>query len=383
MNGRGCFKARYTGRLTLRLIAAAAVIVSGAAACGDAIIVLGDSPGLMRIVAGTPDSPGDSLGGTATRSLLSTPLGLAADGASTLYIADRQNARVLEVKSSGEVRALVDHSGGTTGPRLREPAGLALSATELFIADPRGNRVWSVDLETLEATPIAGTGAGGDSPDGTPALQADLDEPTGVAVGPDGLVYFSETGNHRVRRILRNGIIVTFAGIGIAGSSGDGLPATQARFNRPTDLTFGPDVLYIADTRNHKVRSVDLADDRAATVAGLGVRGFGGDGELASEARLDNPAAVAVSSDGANLFIADTGNHRIRAVNLATGRISTFAGTGETEFNGDLQGAGQTALFEPQGLVNSPLDFLFIADSGHHVVWRTAIGFLVSGSLTR
>lgn len=355
----------------------AAVLLWGATAgCGDAIVVLGDSPGLMRIVAGIPDSPGDSVGEDATRSQLATPLGLAADGAGTVYIADSQNARVLGITSSGIVNTFINHRNRATEPRLREPHGLHLSGTDLLIGDPRGHRVWLLDLEAVEAAPIAGTGVPGNSPDGTDALLATLDGPTGVAVGPNGLVYFSETGAHRVRRIEADGTLVTIAGTGQVGSGGDGLPATEAMFNRPSGLLFRNNVLYIADTGNHKVRRVDLNTGVVTSVAGTGTRGFSGDGDLAIDARLNNPSALTLSTDGLILFIADTGNDRVRIVNFDTNMIATFAGSGETAFSGDLQSAGQTALSAPEGIVNSPLDILFIADTGHHLIWRTAIGFL-------
>ncbi len=114
------------------------------------------------------------------------------------------------------------------------------------------------------------------------------------------------------------------------------------------------------------------------TFVGTGVRGFSGDGEIAIRARLTSPRSLAFSSDGMSLFIADTGNHRIRVVNLNTNVITTLAGNGDTEFNGELLSAGQTALAGPEGVAVSPFDMLFIADTGHHLVWRTAVSFLTA-----
>ena len=104
--------------------------------------------------------------------------------------------------------------------------------------------------------------------------------------------------------------------------------------------------------------------------------GFAGDGGAAIEALRDAPTALAVTSNGAVLYIADTGNHRVRAINLAIGRISTFAGIGDQGYNGDLLPAGATALNGPLGVAASVLDLLYITDSGHHIIRRTPIAFV-------
>ena len=346
-----------------------------ALACGDAIIVVGDAPGTMRIVVGVPDTPGDSIGERATETELQGPLGVAADANGTLYVADSQNARILGIASSGMITLVVDHGQRTTEPRLREPDGMALDGAELVIADPRGNRIWRLDIASAEIEVIAGTGTSGDSPDGTDALAADLAAPAGVAVGPDGLVYFTERNLNRVRRIEADGSLKTVAGTSVPGSGGDGGPATDATFLQPTGLAFGPGGLFISDTRNHKVRLLDTQTGIITTLVGTGARGFGGDQGPAAAARLNNPRALAVSSDGRNLFIADSENHRVRLVILDTRTITTIAGTGADEFNGDLLAAGETSLSGPEGVATNPFDLLFISDTRHHVVRRTAIGF--------
>jgi hypothetical protein len=109
------------------------------------------------------------------------------------------------------------------------------------------------------------------------------------------------------------------------------------------------------------------------TITGDGVPGFAGDGGAAEAARLQLPRDWAVALDGTSLFINDAGNQRIRLVNLATGRITTIAGTGATRFTGAGLAAGATALFNPAGVVASVLGFLFIVDAGHSIVWRTTL----------
>jgi len=364
------------GRVSAAVAAVAALIALYA--CGDPLVVIGDSPGILRIVAGLPDQAGESLDIRATESQLDTPLGLAADADAVAYIADHRNSRVLAVASSGGIEALVDHSERAEEPRLRGPDGLALGSGELMIADPDGHRVWRLEFESGTLAPIAGTGGRGSSADSMNALEAVLDTPTGVAVGADGVVYFSEFGAHRVRRIDLDGTLVTVAGAGIAGFSGDGGPARLARMLRPAGLAVANGILYIADSGNHRIRAVDLETSIISSVVGQGVGGFGGDGGPADEAKLDTPLAVAVSSDGGLLFIADSDNQRVRVVSMETVTIWTFAGTGDENFNGDLLPAGETALKEPRGLAVSPLDLLYISDTGHHIVRRTAVTFVTA-----
>jgi sugar lactone lactonase YvrE len=352
-------------------IAAAALCLAN---CGDPFIVTGDTPGVVRIVAGIPETPGDSLGALATESFLDTPHGLATGPDGTLYIADMANDRVLAVNSAGQVEVLVDHTRRFVEPRLRTPVGLALDGSGgLLIADSAGLRVWRLELESGVAAPIAGTGGSTES-DTSDALATDLRKPIGVAAGPDGRVYISEYLVNKVRRIESDGSITTVAGSGLPGFGGDGGPAYDALLLDPFGLFIAGDVLYIADSGNHRVRAVDLDSFVIETVAGSGNAGFGGDGGPATEALLDTPVSVTVTDDGRFLFISDAGNHRVRLVNLETGTISTFAGTGDVVYSGDLLTAGATSLASPKGVAASPFNLLFMSDTGHQVVLRTALG---------
>ncbi|MCL7972110.1 MAG: hypothetical protein M8866_08520, partial [marine benthic group bacterium] len=123
------------------------------------------------------------------------------------------------------------------------------------------------------------------------------------------------------------------------------------------------------------VRAVDLVSGIISTIAGTGASGFGGDGGPALSAALSDPRDVAVTSDGLILYIADRGNHRIRAVSLATGLINTAAGSGDTAFAGNLIDAGAAGLASPIGVATSPFGLVLIADTDHHIVWRTPTGF--------
>ena len=349
--------------------------------CGDPFVVVGDAPGVVRIVAGVATVAGDSVAPQATDSELNDPRGLVVDADGVLYIADNGNVRIVAVTPANEIEVILDHEQRRTQPRMRRPDGLALdTGGRLLIADPEAHQVFRVDPDNPDATfeLIAGTGTRGIAPDTVPALQADLDEPRGVAAAADGHIYFTERNRHVVRRLDLDGRMITVAGTGDGGFGGDGGPALAARLFRPTGLTLGDGVLYVADSGNNRVRALDLTTGVIETVAGSGGLGFSGDGGPAEDAFMDDPQAVATADGSAILFIADTGNQRIRTVDLGTGEIETFAGSGESEFGGDLIAAAEAGLESPLGLTLSSFNLLFISDTGHHIVLRTAVGFLTS-----
>ncbi|MBV8132682.1 MAG: hypothetical protein JO282_09285 [Alphaproteobacteria bacterium] len=186
-------------------------------------------------------------------------------------------------------------------------------------------------------TTAVGTGERGFAGDGGPAERALLNGPFDVGFDADGNLYFSDTFNHRIRRVdARTGIIVTCAGSGEAGYSGDGGPATRARLDEPYGIAIDKAAnVYIADRHNRCVRRVDGASGVITTFVGNGSAGFGGDGGPASRAGMVEPNGLALDPAHGRLFIADVADHRARVVDLATSTISTFAGTGEAQHSGD------------------------------------------------
>lgn len=344
-------------------------------ACGDPIVVLGDKPGTLRRVAGIPDSPGATVGDRATDTKLSGPSGLAVDASGRLFVADQRNSRIVAVGSDGSVSVVLDGRACSGDACIETPVALASDAVgRILIADRGIDRVLRFDPVTGALEVIAGSGIDAPATEDALALESPLLDPQGVAVLASGDIVFSETGGHRVWRIGPEGRLRVLAGSGRAAFGGDGQAATAAHLRGPTALAASGDRLYIADTGNQRVRAVDLDGGTITTVAGTGTRGFGGDGGHAAGAQLDGPSGLAVGSAGGRLYIADRGNHRIRLVHLASGTIDTFAGTGSTDFTGELLDAGDTALSEPAGVALAPRGFLFIADTGHHIVWRTPVG---------
>ncbi|MFB1482347.1 RHS repeat-associated core domain-containing protein [Corallococcus sp. RDP092CA] len=217
--------------------------------------------------------------------------------------------------------------------------------------------------ESLGRTPRALTTATPTfSGDHGPAKQARIAAPRGVAVALDGTVYIVDTGNHRIRQVKPNGVIATVAGNGVKGATGDGGRALAASLDSPEAMAVGPEgTLYIADTGNHRIRRV-TPDGVISTLAGTGLAADGGDGGPATLANLRAPAGVAVGPDG-GIYLADTGNHRIRRV-TPDGNISTVAGTGVRGSAGEGGLAIAASLDTPRALVVGPEGFLSFVDSG-------------------
>jgi sugar lactone lactonase YvrE len=208
--------------------------------------------------------------------------------------------------------------------------------------------IWAVLLAVIGSEPVittaAGTGSAGDRGDGGPAIAAQLNQPFDLAFDRQGDVYMTDTFNHRIRRIdSTTGTIATVAGVGKAGFAGDGGPAVMARVNEPYGIVVDQSGnVYFADRLNRRVRRVDGRTGTITTVAGNGTKVFSGDGGAATEAGLVEPNGVALARDGQWLLIADVAGHSIRRVDLASGRIATFAGTGKGRHDGD-GGAGEDA----------------------------------------
>ncbi len=210
---------------------------------------------------------------------------------------------------------------------LRAPHGLALdSSGNLFVADASRHVVCRVSPDGA-ITMVAGSGEADYGGDGGPAAGALLNEPAGVAMDKTGNLYILERSGNRVRRVSADGIISTVVGTGAAGNSGDGGPAIAAQLRLPQAIAVGAgDELFIADTGNYRIRKVD-AGGTITTIAGTGASGFGGDGGPADGAAIGAVSSLAVDDNG-NLYFADQSNNRVRRVDTQ-GVVSTVAGNGQ------------------------------------------------------
>ena len=308
------------------------------------------------------------------------PDGLAVATNGTWYVSDYDNHRVLKVTPDGVVSivaggTLVSGSpasgfsgdgGPATSARLDKPLGLALDTSEqlLYIADLSNHRVRKVDVRTGVITTVAGTGTQGFSGDGGAATNAQLAFPAGIAVAPDGALYIAAAGSHRIRKVAPDGTITTIAGTSTGGFAGDGGTATAAQLNFPSGLALNRagTTLYVADFGNHRVRAIDLTATPPTISTAFG------DGNTST---LNNPRAVAVDSRG-TLYTAGINGHRVHK-RTSGGTVTTIAGTGTACSNArnpcsDGGTATAAQLHEPWGLAVGRDGTVYVSDSDNHRV---------------
>jgi subtilase family serine protease/sugar lactone lactonase YvrE len=385
-----------------------------------------DPTGMVTRIAGTGVAGLSGEGGPALSAELNSPNGVAVDSLGNVYIADSGNDRVVKVDTSGVITTVAGSGdccfNGDGGPatiaQLYYPTAVAVAAGNLYIADTNNQRIRVVSPAGIITT-LAGNGTGGYSGDGGAATSAEIGAPYGVAVDASGNLYIADSGNYRVRMVSTSGIISTVAGKGTCCYSGDGAAATSAQLNSPSGVAVdAAGDLFIADRYNGRIREVAAGSGTITTVAGNGVYGYSGDGSAATRAEFRYPEGVAVDAAG-NLYIADSGNARIREVNsagsaatlvggaigdgglgvfgvldqpsgvvrdnagntyiadtnnnrvrmvAANGTIATVAGTGTSGSTGDGNAATSAQLNAPQGLAMDASGNLYIADTGNYLV---------------
>jgi Tfp pilus assembly protein FimT len=235
-------------------------------------------------------------------------------------------------------------------------AVFALGVTQYADAAPTDPQIGRLD--TVAGTPTV-KGYNGDN---RTATSAHLDEVRDVVRGPDGSLFITDLANRRIRQVWPDGHITTIAGTGVEGYNGDNQLANQATISQSHNLTLSPggDAIVFADSGNARVRSVNLTTGMIATLAGTGVAGYNGDNRLATSAQLNWPSGVAYLHDGSLLITEATGS-RVRKVNTS-GTITTIAGTGNPADPTDGQLAATAPLRGPRGTVEGPDGAIYIGE---------------------
>jgi sugar lactone lactonase YvrE len=323
----------------------------------------------------------------AQTSAISVPLllpsAIAFDASGNLYIAETAKHVIRKVDASGNMTTVAGtgtqgydgDNGQATLALLDSPGGLAVDATGLYIADTHNHRIRKVDLASGIITTIAGISTAGAGGDNDLARKAMLDRPVALTLDAKSNLYLADAGSHRVRRIdAVTGIITTVAGAGIQGYGGDSRSALSALLDSPEGLAVDTSGnLYLSDTHNQRIRRVDVANGTITTIAGTGGFGYAGDLGASAAARLALPRGLSVDSQG-NIYVADSANHRVRRIDIATGEISTIAGDGKQGFAGDGGAPEKSSLSSPRATGLSTAGQVTIADTGNGRVRQVSGG---------
>lgn len=363
--------------------------------------------GKIETVCGRQGNSGLGDCGPALDAALNKPYAIAFDTRDNLYIADMLDHRVRVVEATTGLIATLAGTGvagyngdGMLGARaqLNNPTGLAVTSNNiLYIVDRYNHRLRKLDLQSpavLQSFPpvasgvidrIAGTGVAGYNGDGSDATRFQLSYPGGIALDNQGNLIVADRSNHRIRKVLPNGNIVTIAGkLGGRGYAGDGGPAVNATLNFPTDVAIDASGnIYFSDQSNHVVRKISALTGTISRIAGdgTGVAGFAGDAGPAVAAKLNEPEGVAVL--GSTLYISDRSNNRVRAVDLgSSGTINTIAGNGTSGLVVDNVAAVASALDSPRGLTVDADGTLYVSSFGQGRVRKISGGIIstVAGS---
>jgi streptogramin lyase len=337
-----------------------------------------NSTGVLALLAGNPYGPG-RLDGTGAAASFSYPIGVAVDGAGNVYVADANNNTIREITPAGVVTTLAGLAGqggstdGTgTAASFRRPLGVAVDgAGTVYVADTGNNTIRKITSAGVVTT-LAGTAGVYGSADGTGAA-ASFDLPTGLAVDGAGNIYVVDSMNATIRVVTSAGVVGTMAGAAGVTGSADGTGAA-ASFSDP----FGVAVdsagnVYVADADNSTIREITPAGVVMTLAGTAGVKG-GADGTGAA-ASFERPEGVAVDSAG-NVYVADSSNSTIREITLA-GVVTTLAGTAGTRGSADGTGAA-ASFFDPYGVAVDSAGNVYVADSSNNTIRKITAAAAVS-----
>ncbi len=336
----------------------------------------------LSLISGDFDGAG-SLDGTGTDAHFNGTEGIAADASGNLYVADTYNNTIRKITPAGVVTTLAG-TGGSFGSadgtgaaaRFDNPSGITADGSgNLYVADTYNNMIRKIVIATGVVTTVAGTSTSFGGADGTGAA-AEFYYPRGITTDGAGNLYVADTNNHTIRKIvIATGVVTTLAGSPGSHGSYNGTGA-GAWFVQPHSITIdGLGDLYVADTRNHTIRKIVIATAVVSTPFGTANVAGVADGTGVA-ARFTEPGGITADGFG-NLYVADTDNHTIRRIVIATGVVTTLAGTAGS--SGSADGAGAAARFNsPHGIVADFSGNVYVADRGNYMIRKVTAGGGVS-----
>lgn len=338
---------------------------------------------ITTVAGGTNGYSGD--GGLALTAGVNFPFDVDLDAAGNMYIVQYDNNVVRKVNASTGIITTIAGNGtagysGDNGPatqaQLSAPWSAAVdSLGNIYIVDHFNLRVRKVDAITGIITTIAGSGGYSFSGDGGPAIKANLQDPVGAALDASGNnLYITEAAGNRIRKVnLSTGIITTIAGLGGSGYNGDGILATSATLNSPIAIAVDAmNNVYFTDSYNQRVRKINASDGIISTVAGNGILGHTGEGGLAKNAEIGYCFGIALDKDN-NVFITDWWANYVMKINYSDSIITTVAGSGKPNYNGDGILATEANLASPYGIATDSKGNFYMAEGGNSRVRKVTI----------
>jgi hypothetical protein len=326
--------------------------------------------GLRNVVSTIAGKVGmaDSTDGSDTLAGFDSPKAIATDGVN-LYLADSNNHTIRKIDiATGMVTTLAglagkkgSHDGKGAVARFNRPFAITTDGGNLYVTDSNNHTIRQLDLDTGMVTTIAGGVGEVGYVDGT-GRRARFFIPEGITT--DGkYLYVSDTHNHSIRKIsLENHAVTTIAGLSGAPGFFDDI-GTKARFSSPKGITTDGHYLYVADFGNSQIRKIAIRGGAVTTLSGKVINEENAV-EQADAARFNYPSGI--TTDGRNLYVADTFNRTIRRIAISTGVVTTIAGAEEKEDSVD--GAGAEAHFKDPVGITTDGSVLFVTDSTDHIV---------------
>jgi len=346
-------------------------------------------PGTICTIAGTGERSFNGDGRPAIETSLYWPTDLEFSPDGRAYLLDWNNHRVRRVEPDGTVLTVIGTDLPGDGPPdqsdLTKPEGAPGIDVELnhptdlqfmpdgtmLVAAWHNHKIRSFDPITGRVKVVCGNLPGNEAMH-VLATSAKLNQPKSIAIDSKQNIWVADSRNQRIRMINPDGIIDSMAGLGRKGYAGDDGPPSLAEFYMQQDnnnpepggsITVDSEGrVYLADTYNHRIRRIDFAANTVTTIAGNGTVGFSGDGGPATAAAFNLPRDLELGPDG-RLYVADTDNHRIRVIDLSSGIISTFAGTGQAGFAGDGGSVQGASFSRPFGIAFDREGNLYVADT--------------------